>query len=251
MGTEPRVITARVAAVSDPVAATVPAFDSADYELCWPRDLFARELAALRAGPDSTARRQRIEFLLDGAFLGDTPLQDFQAHAQFLDDPWFPGFLDLLADRAPVLRSITSPARTGRPGTGTSATRQDPGGSPPSTASPPSSATCGRGAISSGHSRSYASTTTTPPPSTPRRSSPSDSAYPAFGRCTRPTGMRTPSSAHRSLPRPGCAASGAQLPQLRGAVAGTTAPSLPTLGERCTGGSQPAPGRQRDRAAAG
>ncbi|MGH3826068.1 MAG: hypothetical protein ACRDQX_02680 [Pseudonocardiaceae bacterium] len=91
------------------LAATVPAFDTADYELLWPRDLFARELAALRAGPDPTARRKRIEFLLDEAFLGDTPLQDFQTHAQFLDDPWSPGFLGLLADRVPVLHEHHQP----------------------------------------------------------------------------------------------------------------------------------------------
>lgn len=63
-----------------------PAFDTADYELLWPRALFARELAALRAEPDSAAQRERIEFLLAEAFLGETPMQDFQAATRWPED---------------------------------------------------------------------------------------------------------------------------------------------------------------------
>jgi hypothetical protein len=36
------------------------AFDSADYELLWPCDLFARELAALRTGLDSKKQQHRV-----------------------------------------------------------------------------------------------------------------------------------------------------------------------------------------------
>ena len=38
-----------------------PAFDSADYELLWPRDLFVRELTAVQAtAAGRTARRERL-----------------------------------------------------------------------------------------------------------------------------------------------------------------------------------------------
>ena len=72
-------------------------FDSADYELVWPRVLFARELAALRAsapvpGPlrGYTEFHERIEFLLEAAFLGQTPAAEFRraaAIAPIQDDP--------------------------------------------------------------------------------------------------------------------------------------------------------------------
>jgi len=40
-----------------------PSCDSADYELTWPRELFARELAAVRASAPATVKGQeRIEF---------------------------------------------------------------------------------------------------------------------------------------------------------------------------------------------
>jgi hypothetical protein len=116
--------------VSDPAGSaaeapdvTLPAFDSADYELRWPRDLFARELVLLRAVPVSRERRERIEFLLQEAFLGETPAQDFAVAADrpaYVDDPWggpppepgldADGYLDRLQANLPRLREHHEPA---------------------------------------------------------------------------------------------------------------------------------------------
>ena len=66
-------------------------FDSADYELRWPREVFARELAALRTEFDIRKRADRIEFLLEEAFLGETPSSHYRAAAdrpQNSGDPW-------------------------------------------------------------------------------------------------------------------------------------------------------------------
>jgi hypothetical protein len=71
--------------------AEVDLFGSADYELRWPPQLVAYELAALRRGANARDRRERIEFLLEEAFLGETPAQDFAGAAnrgRAVDDPW-------------------------------------------------------------------------------------------------------------------------------------------------------------------
>jgi hypothetical protein len=62
-----------------PESAIADLFDSADYELVWPRHLFARELRMLRAGDDTRDSRERIQFLLSEAFLGEAPAEDFEA----------------------------------------------------------------------------------------------------------------------------------------------------------------------------
>lgn len=96
------------------------ALDSADYELRWPREVFARELATLRSGLDIAEQRERIAFLLEEAFLGETPMHEFQA-ACSPDDPWSDPFwyLDQLVERLPQLREHRQPkpywpARHGR-----------------------------------------------------------------------------------------------------------------------------------------
>ncbi|MGH3924496.1 MAG: hypothetical protein ACRDTT_16820, partial [Pseudonocardiaceae bacterium] len=94
-----------------------PAFDTADYELLWPRALFVRE----RAEPDSAKQRERIEFLLAEAFLGETPMQDFQAATRWPDGPWsnHGQHLDQLVELSSQLREHHEPkpywpARRGR-----------------------------------------------------------------------------------------------------------------------------------------
>ncbi len=112
-------------------------FGSADYELCWPSELFARELAALRAGP-KTDRHERIAFLFEEAFLGEAPTQDFTAAAARASTPWgsdpwddlspeddADGFLDRLEAHRPQLREHHQPApywpaRHGQRATGSS-----------------------------------------------------------------------------------------------------------------------------------
>ena len=54
-----------------------PMFDSADYELRWPRTVFARELAALRTESDSQQRADRIRWLLEDAFVGSAVAEAF------------------------------------------------------------------------------------------------------------------------------------------------------------------------------
>lgn len=101
-------------------------FDSADYELRWPRELVVRELARLRADTDVRQRQDRITFLLEEVFLGETPAHDFTVAAsrsQVLDDPWGSppaapdvhlqdeqGFLDRLLAALPQLREHHEPA---------------------------------------------------------------------------------------------------------------------------------------------
>jgi hypothetical protein len=72
------------------VGAVGNSFDSADYELRWPAQLVAREMAALRVGGKVRERREQIEFLLEEVFLGDVPVLDFAAASrpQVLSDPW-------------------------------------------------------------------------------------------------------------------------------------------------------------------
>jgi len=101
-------------------------FDSADYELRWPRELVVRELAGLRADTDVRQRQDRITFLLEEVFLGETPAHDFAVVASrrpVLNDPWGTpptsspdvyleeqGFLDRLIAELPQLREHHEPA---------------------------------------------------------------------------------------------------------------------------------------------
>ncbi|MGE0346557.1 MAG: hypothetical protein AB7N73_12145 [Gemmatimonadales bacterium] len=106
-----------------------PDFGSADYELRWPRDLFARELAALRRTRPSaqqvSTEDERIVFLLDEAFLGQTPSDDYRQATKSrraFGDPWGSepdpfavheldgdGYLDALLSRLPELREHHEP----------------------------------------------------------------------------------------------------------------------------------------------
>jgi len=103
-------------------------FASADYELLWPRELFARELGILR---QRSKADERITFLLSEAFVGETPVEDFEAASTraAADDPWgspdLSGgqgrselsrdeYLDLLIEHLPLLRDHHEPNRTGR-----------------------------------------------------------------------------------------------------------------------------------------
>lgn len=113
-------------------------FDSADYELRWPREVLARELAALRRTRPTTGRRaepedERIVFLLEDAF-GEGPAEDYRQQAAtgrrvpgapWDEDPWgvnsdhriaassAPGedsYLDALVAALPELREHHEPA---------------------------------------------------------------------------------------------------------------------------------------------
>lgn len=109
-----------------------PDFGSADYELRWPRALFTRELAALRpttrsarAGSATKKTDERLEHLLEEAFLGQTPAQDYRhavtGEADFdgswtspAADPWADpdpadAYLDRLVARLPRLREHHEP----------------------------------------------------------------------------------------------------------------------------------------------
>ncbi|MCF7547355.1 hypothetical protein [Pseudonocardia sp. WMMC193] len=106
-----------------------PDFGSADYELRWPRELFARELAALRrtrpSGQQVAAEDERIVFLLDEAFLGQTPSDDYRQATKTrraFGDPWgtdpdpfgvqeldAEGYRDALLERLPQLREHHEP----------------------------------------------------------------------------------------------------------------------------------------------
>lgn len=55
--------------------------DSADYELLWPRTLLVRELTALRGVRSVSEQTPMVERLLEEAFLGDTPLEDYRQAA--------------------------------------------------------------------------------------------------------------------------------------------------------------------------
>lgn len=82
-----------------------PAFDSADYELRWPRELFARELATVRrAGGRTTDRRAWIERLLEEAFLGGLPAEEFR------ESSWrWSEHLDALQEQVVRLREQRAP----------------------------------------------------------------------------------------------------------------------------------------------
>jgi hypothetical protein len=84
-----------------------PAFDSADYELLWPRDLFVRELTAVQAtAAGRTARRER---LLEEAFLGDTPIQDYKSSDTGWPIPERRDYVTELLAHAPRLREHRAP----------------------------------------------------------------------------------------------------------------------------------------------
>ena len=102
-------------------------FGSADYELRWPRELVVRELAGLRTDTSDRQRQDRITFLLEEVFLGETPAHDFSVAASrrpAQDDPWGTppmspdvaafedeqGFLDRLIAELPRLREHHEPA---------------------------------------------------------------------------------------------------------------------------------------------
>lgn len=53
--------------------------DFTEYELTWPRHLFAVELRALLADPGSDRWIDRVELLLVEAFTDSTPLEDFNS----------------------------------------------------------------------------------------------------------------------------------------------------------------------------
>lgn len=106
--------------------AEVALFASADYELRWPPKLVAYELAGLRMGANARERRERIEFLLEEAFLGETPVHEFAAAAdrgQAAADPWgdpkpaaaggfndADDYIDRLLAHLPRLREYHEPA---------------------------------------------------------------------------------------------------------------------------------------------
>jgi hypothetical protein len=83
-----------------------PAFDSADYELLWPRNLFLRELTAAHTTGRAGDRSARVERLLEEAFLGGTPVQDYKSFEPSLDQLDY--VEDLLA-YAPRLREHRTP----------------------------------------------------------------------------------------------------------------------------------------------
>jgi hypothetical protein len=76
----------KVSDVSDPFSdsaagASRMRVDSADYELLWPRALLIGELTALRGIQSGSDRTPMVERLLEEAFLGDAPLQDYRGYA--------------------------------------------------------------------------------------------------------------------------------------------------------------------------
>ena len=101
-------------------------FDSVDYELLWPRELVARELRTLRTAVNTRERRDRIEFLLDEVFVGESPAYDFSATTngrEWAEDPWGDtpptaidsgesegSYLDRLMAQLPYLREHHEPA---------------------------------------------------------------------------------------------------------------------------------------------
>src|SRR5207253_794920 len=89
-------------------------FDTADYELVWPRGVFAREVAALLAASSSRGDwSEAVELLLEEAFAGALPAEEFR-HADG-DNPWGGGpsgaaaFLTRLYEAAPTLRVSEAP----------------------------------------------------------------------------------------------------------------------------------------------
>jgi hypothetical protein len=97
-------------------------FDTADYELAWPRDLFVAEGTAILAREQAKARGwvQQAELLLTEAFAGPAPRDDFNSSgvrdivAFVTQDPEANAdqrsFLRALVDAAPRLREATEAA---------------------------------------------------------------------------------------------------------------------------------------------
>jgi hypothetical protein len=85
-----------------------PAFNSADYELLWPRDLFVHELTAVHTGPAGD-HPARVERLLQEAFLGDTPALDYKNFDDGLPLPDRRVYVEKLLAYAPRLREHHTP----------------------------------------------------------------------------------------------------------------------------------------------
>jgi hypothetical protein len=73
----------KVSDVSDPFSGSGTSapwlrVDSADYELLWPPELLIRELTALDAIRSKRERIPMVERLLEEAFLGEAPLEDYR-----------------------------------------------------------------------------------------------------------------------------------------------------------------------------
>ena len=93
----------------DDTGSTRLSLDSADYELRWPRQLLMRELTAI-----GRSSKEQVERLLEDAFLGDTPIQDY--HRSTSSPSWSTGaslrfdFLDELLAAGPQLREHQAPS---------------------------------------------------------------------------------------------------------------------------------------------
>jgi hypothetical protein len=87
--------------------------DSADYELCWPRALLVRELTDIRDTEDPSRRHGMVERLLEEAFLGDTPKEDYEKSAsgpgRSVSASLRYDFITTLIDYAPRLRKHREP----------------------------------------------------------------------------------------------------------------------------------------------
>lgn len=77
-------------------------FDSADYELLWPRDLFVRELTAVHT--TGWASDGRVVRLLEEAFFVDTPVLDYKRFDADSDPPDRRRYVAELLVHAPQLR---------------------------------------------------------------------------------------------------------------------------------------------------
>lgn len=83
-----------------------PAFDSADYGLLWPRELFIRELNAISAIIHQHNHPNIwIECLLEEVFLGDAPVQDYKSSGTLKGCY----YVDALLAYAPQLREHHEP----------------------------------------------------------------------------------------------------------------------------------------------
>lgn len=81
-------------------------FASADYELLWPRELFIRELTSLSPLCQDNHPNEWIELLLEEAFLGDTPVQDYKSFS----GSWGRVHITELIAHTPQLREHHAPA---------------------------------------------------------------------------------------------------------------------------------------------
>jgi len=83
-----------------------PAIGSADYELLWPRELFARELTALSSICQDNHPNEWIELLFEEAFLGDTPVRDYKC----FHGPWGRVHVEQLLAHVSLLREHHVPS---------------------------------------------------------------------------------------------------------------------------------------------